>query len=260
MADTLAVIYAQAIANPFSNPFLSRERADAIQAALIGQTGTAAVQNRLLLARTRLMAGQTREAIAEILTLMRDARIWGDTIVRETKPLFDLAALAYLRLGEQENCQENPAATVCILPLDDGARHARQEGARGAIDRYTTLLRHFPDDRGSQWLLNIAYQAIGGFPDSIPRRYLIRALVPRGKPGFPRYPNIAGEVGVAVAGLAGGLSVEDFNGDGLLDVFTTSWGLNDPVHLYLADGRGRFLDKSASAGLDGIVGLSLIHI
>jgi len=260
MADTLAVIYAQAVANPLSNPFLSRERADAIQAALVGQTGTTAVQNRFLLARTRLMAGQTREAIAEILTLMRNARVWGDTIVRETKPLFDLAALAYLRLGEQENCQENPAATVCILPLDDGARHARQEGARGAIDRYTTLLRHFPDDRGSQWLLNIAYQAIGGFPDSIPRRYLIPALVPRRKPGFPRYPNIAGEVGVAVAGLAGGLSVEDFNGDGLLDVFTTSWGLTDPVHLYLADGRGRYVDKSSTSGLDGIAGgLNTVH-
>ena len=260
MADTLAAIYARAAANPLANPFLSRERGNAIQASLPGQTGPAALGRRLLLARTRLMAGQTREAIAEIQRLMLTTRMRQDTITPETKPLFDLAALAWLRLGEQENCQDNPAATVCILPLDRAARHTRQEGARAAIDRYTALLRHFPDDRGSQWLLNIAYQAIGGYPDSVPRRYLIPALMRRDKPAFPLYPNIAGDVGVAIAGLAGGLSVEDFNGDGLLDVFTTSWGLTDPVHLYLADGRGRYLDKTAAAGLDGIVGgLNTVH-
>jgi hypothetical protein len=260
MADTLAAIYAQARANPLSNPFLSRERAEVLQATLARQVGPTALGTRFQLAKTRLMAGQTREAIAEIDTLMRDARVPATPITRETKPVFDLAALAWLRLGEQENCQANPAANVCILPLEGGARHTKQEGARAAIERYTALLRDFPDDRGSQWLLNIAYQAIGGYPGNIPRRYLIPALVPRRRPGFPRYPNIAGDVGVAIAGLAGGLSVEDFNGDGLLDVFTTSWGLTDPVHLYLADGRGRFADKSATAGLDGIVGgLNTVH-
>jgi hypothetical protein len=143
---------------------------------------------------------------------------------------------------------------VCILPLEGGARHTHQEGARGAIARYTEILRRFPDDRGSQWLLNIAYLAIGGYPDSIPKRYLIPNLAPRTTDTFPLYPNVAGDVGLAITGLAGGLSIEDFNRDGLLDFFMTAWGPNDPVHLFLADGKGGYVDHTAQAGLHGLVG------
>ncbi|MEO8623929.1 MAG: CRTAC1 family protein, partial [bacterium] len=208
----------------------------------------------------RLVAGQTREAIAQLDTLIRDAGLSADKMTAQGKLAFDFVALAYLRLGEQENCIGNPAANACILPLDGAARHTKQEGAREAIARYTQLLRQFPDDRGSQWLLNMAYLAIGGYPDSVPKRYLIPNLKPRAKDPFPLFPNVAGEVGASVVGLAGGVSVNDFNGDGFLDVFTTSWGLKDPVHLFLGDGKGGFTDATAKAGLRGIVGgLNTIH-
>jgi hypothetical protein len=46
MADTLAVISAQARANPLANPFLSRERAEVLQAMLARQVGAAAVGTR----------------------------------------------------------------------------------------------------------------------------------------------------------------------------------------------------------------------
>jgi hypothetical protein len=228
MADTLAVIYAQSVANPESNPFLNRERAGAVQAMIVRQTGAAAWNNRHRLAEERLKAGQTREAIAELEGLMRDAGLSANggvtatSITPKKKPVFDLLAIAYLRLGEQENCLDNLATSVCILPLKGGGRHTHQEGARAAIARYTEILRHFPDDRASQWLLNIAYLAVGGYPDSIPKRYRIPNLGPRPGDTFPRFPNIAGNVGLAVTGLAGGLSIEDFDHDGLLDVFTTS--------------------------------------
>jgi tetratricopeptide (TPR) repeat protein len=258
MADTLAVLYRQALVNPEMNPFLNRERADAVQAMLARQSGFQALNTRHRLADERLRAGQTREAIAELESLIRDAGLSADSITK--KPIFDLLAIAYLRLGEQENCLDNPAANVCILPLKGGGKHTHQEGARAAIALYTKLLRQFPDDRGSQWLLNIAYLAIGGYPDSIPTRYLIPNLAPGPNDRFPLFPNVAGAAGVAVTGLAGGLSVEDFNRDGLLDVFTTSWGLNQPVHLYMADGAGGFVDHTAKSGLDGIVGgLNTVH-
>ncbi|MEP7001114.1 MAG: CRTAC1 family protein [bacterium] len=260
MADTLAVLYAEALANPAGNLFLSRERGDAIQATIGTQTGPQALNSRYMLAQERLVAGQTREAIAELDTLIRDAGLSAEKMTAQGKLAFDLVALAYLRLGEQENCIGNPVANACILPLDGAARHTKQEGAREAIARYTELLRQFPDDRGSQWLLNMAYLAIGGYPDSIPRRYLIPNLKPRAKDSFPLFRNVAGEVGASVVGLAGGVSVDDFNGDGFLDVFTTSWGLKDPVHLLLGDGKGGFTDATAKAGLRGIVGgLNAIH-
>jgi hypothetical protein len=260
MADTLAFINAQARAHPQSNPFLNRERADAVQAASALQIGAESWNSRHQLAEERLRAGQTMEAITELEGLMRDAGlspnggVSADTIAPKKKAVFDLLAIAYLRLGEQENCLGNPASNVCILPLKDGGMHTKQAGARGAIARYSELLRHFPDDHGSQWLLNLAYLAIGAYPDSVPKRYLIPNLMPDAKDAFPRYPNIAGNVGLAVTGLAGGLDIADFNGDGLLDVFTTSSGITEPVHLFLADGKGGYVDRTAKSGLQGIVG------
>ena len=260
MVDTLATLYAQAVANPMSNQFLNRQRADTIFARLAGMSGPEALNARYLLGLERLQAGQTREAIAEFQSLMQAAGIHPDSITPQNKQLFDMLAIAYLRLGEQENCVENPSASVCILPFDPAARHAREEGAREAIARYQTLLKRFPDDFGSRWLLNIAFMAIGGYPDRVPRPHLIPGIAARMGATFPRFENIAGELRLGVNGLAGGLSVEDFNRDGWLDLFMTSWGLNDPVQLFLADGQGGYVEHTAEAGLAGIVGgLNAVH-
>jgi ASPIC/UnbV protein/VCBS repeat protein len=254
MADTLAAINAKNVAYPEGNIFLNRERADELQTLIAGLSGTEALNKRHWMAEERLKAGQTREAIDELEKLLKDAGVSRDTITPQLKPVFDLLAIAYLRLGEQENCLTNPAANVCILPLKGAAQHKLQEGARGAIARYTQLLGQYPDDRSSQWLLNMAYLAIGGYPDSIPKRYLVPNLAPRANDPFPPFQNIAAEVGLAVTQLAGGLSVDDFNRDGYLDLFITSWGISQPIHLFLADGHGGYVDHTAKAGLDGIVG------
>jgi hypothetical protein len=104
--------------------------------------------------------------------------------------------------------------------------------------------------------------ALGEYPARVPVKHLIPGLSPRSTTGtpFPKFFNVAGNVGLADNGLAGGVSVADFNGDGLLDVFKTSWGLNDQVHLFLADGKGGFADRTAEAKLTGLVGgLNAMH-
>jgi tetratricopeptide (TPR) repeat protein len=260
MADTLAVLYRRALANPEGNPFLSKERADRLESLLKYQTGPEALNNRFALGTERLVAGQPREAIETFERLKREAMLNAERIDPDTKQLFDLEALAYLRIGEQQNCLDNPAANICIIPFDGPAKHAQEEGARGAIAKYTTLLRNFPDDRGSQWLLNLAYMALGQYPEGVPRKYRIPNLKPRRSDAFPTFTNVAGAIDAAVNGLAGGVSIEDFNGDGHLDIFTTSMGLTDPPHLFLADGNGRFTDATAQSGIAKIVGgLNVTH-
>ena len=261
MADTLAILSARAVAEPMSNPFLNHARAQHLRVSIAAEGGGPSTFNtRNWLADEVLKAGETREAIAELQSLMRDAHVPTDTITEQKKGLFDLLAIASLRLGEQENCIGTPASNRCILPLEGGARHTHEEGARDAIARYSQLLHFFPQDHGSRYLLNIAWMAVGGYPDSVPKRYLIPNLTPRADDPFPRFDNVAGNVGLAVTGLAGGLSIDDFNGDGLLDVFTTSWGPNDPVHLFLADGKGGYVDRTAASGLEGIVGgVNTVH-
>lgn len=259
MADTLAAVYARALATPSANIFLNRARADTIKILLAGQSGAAALQNRFVLARELLQAGDTKEAIETLQALMRDAGLREDRIDAANKEVFDLLAIAWLRLGEQQNCIDNPAAQVCILPLDGEGRHKQQEGARAAIAVLARILKAFPDDHGSKWLLNVATMAIGGYPSQVPRPYLVPGLA-AAKGSFPRYPNVAGDLGLGINGLAGGLSVSDFNGDGFLDLFMTGWGLRDSIRLFLADGAGGYVDKSEVAGLRGITGgLNTIH-
>ncbi|HKP28145.1 MAG TPA: CRTAC1 family protein [Gemmatimonadales bacterium] len=258
MADTLAKLNAKSVAEAIRNPFLNRERSEALRTLLAGASGRDRVEGRFALASELLMAGRNRDAIAQLDTLAREAPVPPDP--KTNKGYFDLLGIAWLRLGEQENCALNPAANMCILPLDGAARHTRQEGARNAIDVYRKILAVHPDDLASRYLLNIAYLALGGYPEQVPGRFLIGGLGTRRDPAFPVYHNIAGDAGVAVEGQAGGVCIEDFTGDGLLDLFTTSWGLADTPHFFVADGMGGYSDEIASTGLDGIVGgLNCVH-
>jgi hypothetical protein len=260
MADTLARLNALAASNPLANPFMNQARADFVRAGMRRQRGRAVFQSRRALAHELLLAGKTRDAIAELESLAEALRITPESRNPNHRWFFDLLGIAYLRLGEQENCAFNPSASACILPLDGAARHVREEGARKAIEVYEQMLTVEPNDPGTRYLLNLAYLALGEYPRRVPERWRIPNLSLRRHGDFPVFYNIAPDVGLSLEGLAGGLCVEDFNGDGLLDLFTTAWGVNDPVHLFLADGTGAYVDATAGAGVTGIVGgLNCIH-
>lgn len=251
MADTLASLYARAITEPTKYEFLNRERAVAMRAQLFSQGGTAAPDYQFELARQLVLSGQTREGIAELEDMRRRMGLAPDPRFPQYKPFFDMLGISYLRLGEQENCNLNPSTSVCIL---GELHHTQEEGARTAIAVYERILQSFPGDVGSRWLLNIAYMAVGGYPSLVPKQYLIPGLRRPADAPFPRFTDVAQNVGIDIMGQAGGLCVEDFNRDGLLDVFTTSWGFKDPVHLFVADGHGGYVDRAEQAGLKGIVG------
>lgn len=260
MADSLAAHVELARRSPQGYPFENRFRADSLMALLATQSGMAAVNLRFAVAQELLYAGQTREALAELQRVRDDAGPALDPANPANKPFYDLVAVAWLRLGEQENCLLNPSAGVCILPLDRAAWHLREEGARAAIGHYTDLLRRHPDDHASRWLLNIAHMALGEYPAGVPRAFLVPGLDTPATPGVPRFANIAPLVGLGVEGLAGGLTVLDANRDGHLDLFLTSWGLDDQARLLLADGTGGYTDATESAGLAGITGgLNTVH-
>lgn len=252
MADTLATLVRRAFANPRGYEFLDRERVDALKSTLyLQQGGRIDPQDRFALARELVLAGDTREALAQLDTLQHLPGQRLDIAIPQNKQFFDLQAIAWLRLGEQENCNLDPSTSICIL---GELHHTQQEGARHAIEAYSALLDHYPDDVGSRWLLNIAYMAVSEYPRGVPKRWLIPGLTTVRDSTFPRFTNIAPWVGASITGLAGGLCVADFDHDGLLDLFTTGWGLDDPIHLLMADGHGGYVDRMKEAGLAGIVG------
>lgn len=257
MVETLQRIYQEALENPRPYFFLNKARADMLRQAVHSVPRDQQHELRLVYARELLHAGETPLAIQELEQMTAGL---ADDLTWKTKPVADLLALAYLRLGEQQNCLDHPAAEACILPLRGEGLHSVQEGSRRAVAHYRTLLDQFPDDYQSRWLLNVAYMTLGDYPKRVPDAWRIDGLEAHAQPALPRFSNVAVDLGVDVLGLSGGLSVEDFDNDGFLDLFMTSYGLDNPVRFFLNDGRGGFVDHTEAAGLHGIVGgLNVIH-
>jgi tetratricopeptide (TPR) repeat protein len=169
-----------------------------------------------------LYAGQTEESI-DVLK-----RIIGDNFAamsEENKLLFDLYALAYLRLGEQQNCIQNHTSESCIIPIAEAGQHKLVDGSTRAIEIYTKILEKFPKDSQSKWLLNIANMTLGKYPSGVPAAFRIPESVFKPVNG-PKFKDIAIDLGVSHRNVSGGVCMEDFDNDGDLDIFMTSYLLN----------------------------------
>lgn len=180
----------------------------------------------------------------------------------EIHELHSARAIAFLRLGEQENCLQMHGQRACVFPLRASAVHTRPRGAEGAVVELTWLLEHQPpgvEDALSRWLLNIAYMQLGRYPRGVPAKYLLAPKLFASEADLGDFPDYAGLAGVALSAHAGGAAVEDFDGDGLKDIVTSSSGPLDPMHLFHNNGDGTFSDWSQRAGLASeLGGLNLI--
>jgi hypothetical protein len=175
-----------------------------------------------------------------------------------------LMGVAALRRGEVENCVACCNESSCIFPLGPAAVHGRTSGSREAIAHFTGYLRQRPEDLGVRWLLNIAYMTVGEYPNGVPPEYLMplgRFAAPGvGMPG--RMVNVSSRVGLNARGeaMAGGCLVDDFDGDGRLDVFTPTTDPTRGASLLRNRGDGTFEDTSAAAGLtEQVLSLNACH-
>ena len=207
------------------------------------------------LANEALRAG---DAAGSLAAVSEWAKVPGLT-AGEVHDLHAARAVAYLRLGEVENCLGMRGARACVFPLRASAVHAKPAGAQGAVGELTWLLERDPGDALSRWLLNVAYMQLGGWPRAVPARWLLPGTLFAGEGDVGEFLDYASLAGVAAMGHAGGAAVEDFDGDGYLDVVTTSSGPLDPMHLLHNNGDGTFSDWTARAGLAGeLGGLNLV--
>ncbi|MCE7924791.1 MAG: CRTAC1 family protein [Haliscomenobacteraceae bacterium CHB4] len=203
-----------------------------------------------------LKAGKTEAATVHFSELIQQA---GDQLNDQTKVLYDMLALCYLRLGEQQNCIQTHTPESCVIPISGEGIYKMTAGPENAIKVYKRILDAYPDDVQSRWLLNLAYMALGQWPDAVPREQLMPADIFKNK-GDTRFREIAISLGLDVRGTAGGVCMEDFDGDGNLDLFLTKWGLNEPTRFFRNNGDGTFSERTAEANLTGLVaGLNAIH-
>ncbi len=215
---------------------------------------------RQALANELLGAGDSAGAVADLTSVLttvteRHAAVPPATL----RALHSQLGLAYLRLGEQQNCLAHHSTKSCIFPIDSSGMHHRPEGAEGAVREYSAVLASDPTDTSARWLLNLAYMQLGEYPAQVPAQWLIPPSLFRSEYPLPVFEDVATEAGVGITSHAGGAVLEDFDGDGLLDLAVTSSGPLDQMHLFHNRGDGSFEDVTRKAGLMGeLGGLNLI--
>ena len=250
-------------ADPEANVFLNRRRADGLRKMLERPLSPRETFDlRVHYGLELLRAGDSREAarILEETTGVLDSLPEDDSTQRDRWVLHQFAGIAHLRIAEQSNCLAGHSADACVLPLRGGGLHRDHGGSESAIAAFLAALEIHPRDLRSLWLLNIAAMTLGRHPAGLPEPYRIARSAFESPHRVTPFVDVGGPAGVAATGLSGGAALEDFDGDGLLDIFCTSWGLSDSARFFRNLGDGRFEDRSGLAGLEGITGgLNLEH-
>lgn len=207
----------------------------------------------LMKAEALLYAGKTKNAI-EILEVLWEKSNNGSLKYTldsyEEEKIGPFLALAYLRLGEQENCiHHHDASASCIIPINPNGYHHAPEGSSKAITFFEEFLSHNSHDFNSRWLLNIAYMTLGEYPEGVPEKWLIPESVFQSEYPLKKFKDIAPKLGLNVNELSGGGVVDDFNNDNLLDVLVSSWFPSQHLKYFINNGDGSFTEKTKTAGM-----------
>ncbi|MCA8997501.1 MAG: CRTAC1 family protein [Planctomycetaceae bacterium] len=212
------------------------------------------VRGRIAVADRRLWRGQTKQCLEHLQTAWK----WSNEDGAELDPqlrqkLSFKLGLAYLRLAENENCVHCNNGESCLLPISSSGIHERREGSEQAIGYLLKSLELNPENHTARWLLNVANMTLGRYPDGVPQKFRVAPQHLESERDFPRFPNIAIDVGLNTTSLAGGIVVDDFDGDDDLDVITSSWGAGDQLKFF-RNIDGHFADESEEANFTGIYG------
>jgi hypothetical protein len=231
---------------------------DGVDQALAAEPALTHDRFKLLLLKTMFCnyEGETRRA-SEVLGEMRAALQGSPVLAKEwLYTVIYYQGVTGLRRGETENCVQCLGPCACILPLVPEAYHSRPDGSRLAVEHFTEYLEQFPDDLEVQWLLNVAHMTLGEYPDRVDRkcffsleRYNSHELVDIGT-----FHDVSAAAGVDRFSMSGGAVMDDFDNDGLLDLFVTTRDLVEPVSFYHNKGDGTFEDWTQRAGLSGQLG------
>ena len=211
------------------------------------------------LGQALLRLGNEKEGIDYLERALQPNRLQKSTVPAEVvnHTLFRLG-VAYMRHGETQNCCLRNTPDSCILPIQGDGIHTQQEPSQQAISYFKGVLQNTPKHESlhlaAQWLINIAYMTIGGYPDQVPKAYLIPQKAYESEEEIPRFTNIAPKLGLDTFDLSGGAIVDDFDNDEYLDIVTSTWDTRGQMRFFRNNRDGTYSDFTREAGLTGFYG------
>jgi len=198
------------------------------------------------------------ERMEQLMSIIKDQKI--SVSPSDLKELKGFLAICYLRKGEIENCIANHNEYSCLLPIEGSGVHKNISGSSSAKEIFLDILAADKNDLQSKWLYNIAEMTIGNYPNKVPKELRIPSHAFDSEVKLSRFTDYAMDVGLAENKIAGGIIMDDFNNDYLLDIIISSYGLADQLKYYINNGDGTFEDATGRAGLEGYyAGLNLVQ-
>jgi hypothetical protein len=235
--------YAEAVAR--MRQFISSAATQSVPPLRMQQTHAA-------LAQLYSYQGEMEKSVSEWKVVYQIAQ----ASVPDTLPYaMESLGLAYLHLSEMENGVYRDSGTLDIFPpLHPGMHFEKQEDSKLAVQYFQNYLERVPNDLEVKWQLNLAYMTLGGYPSQVPPKDLIPLSSFESKDNIGRFKDVGKAAGLDSFTEAGGLIVDDFDNNGLLDIVTSSWDMCQPLHYFHNNGDGTLTDRSAEAGLSGQLG------
>ncbi len=242
--------------DPLKNPFLARQRIPLRRAALAAAIDPSERKKlQFDLALQLMNSNENPEAIRLFLELDKPLGNDPSPDAKTNRSVIGIyVAVCWLRIGELENCVTNHTTESCLAPIRAGGVHKLTRGSTEASKVLLGLLQREPDNLAARWLLNIAAMTLGTYPAGVPERWRIPESAFASGYDVGRFTEIAATTGLDEEKLSGGAIVDDFDGDGLLDVVTSSIGFSDQLRFYRNKGDGTFENRTEAAGLVGLTG------
>jgi len=206
------------------------------------------LQNQL--AERLLRNGEVEEAIAILESLLASTPADGPAAAGLHRRL----GIAWMRLAEVENCVQRHNPDCCIFPLEGGGVHEAREPAEKARHHLYRFLEARPGNLKVRWLVNVLAMALGEYPGGVPEALLIPPSAFASAHDVGRFRDVAPALGVDAFNLCGGVAIEDFDGDGRLDLLTSAYDPEEELLLYRNRGPAGFGDESEASHADDQLG------
>jgi hypothetical protein len=218
------------------------------------------MQRHYASAQLHAFEGEMEKAVKEWKSAQQVARAG----VPDALPMMEeTLGVAYLHKSEMENGEYRTPGDRCIFPPQPGVPYSRfrkEDDSQKAVQYFLQYLAQKPDDLEVKWLLNLSYMTLGQYPQGVPQKYLLPLSIFQSKENIGRFVDVAPSAGLKLFSEAGGVIVDDFENNGLLDVVTSSIDFCESLHYFHNNGDGTFTERTKEAGLaDQLGGLNIIQ-
>jgi hypothetical protein len=215
------------------------------------------LQSRMALAQIYAYQGKMAESVEQWRMAYDLAQAGAPQMLPQ---LEESLGIAYFHKSEMENDAYRKPADRCLFPPRSPSSYRNPADSLTSIEYLQKYLQRKPDDLEVKWLLNLAYMTLGKYPAGVPRNYLIPPAAFDSKDKIGRFEDVAPAAGLDAVSMAGGVIVDDFDNDGLLDVVTSSYDMCAPLRFFHNNGDGTFTERTRQAGLsDQLGGLNVLQ-